>query len=117
MSGLSGRDEDISAFTPTSLGQNTAGTWVRYFDGSDVSLGSSSSEDIYALAVDATGEIYLSTQGDFSVAGVSGHDEDVFVFTPFSLGSSTAGTFATTLFLDGSAYGLSSNDIYGIDLR
>ncbi len=92
-------------------------TWALYFDGSDVSLGSRSSEDIYALAVDATGEIYLSTQGDFSVAGVSGADEDVFVFTPSSLGSSTAGTFAATLFSDGSAHGLSGNDVYGIDLR
>ncbi len=115
--GLSGKDEDISTFTPTSLGPNTAGTWVRYFDGSDVGLGSSSSEDIYALALDATGKIYLSSKGDFSVSGVSGRDEDVFVFTPSSLGSTTRGTFATTLFFDGSAYGLSSNDIYGIDLR
>ena len=115
--GLSGKDEDISVFTPTSLGPTTAGTWARYFDGSDVSLGSSSDEDIYALAVDATGKIYLSTKGNFSVSGLSGHDEDVFVFTPSSLGSSTAGTFDSTLFFDGSAYGLSSNDIYGIDLR
>ncbi len=107
----------IIAFTPTSLGPNTSGSFERYFDGSDVSLGSSSDEDIYALALDATGKIYLSTKGNFSVSGVSGHDEDVFVFTPSSLGSSTAGTFAPTLFFDGSAYGLSSNDIYGIDLR
>jgi len=114
--GLSGKDEDISVFTPTSLGQNTAGTWVRYFDGSDVGLGSSSDEDIYALAVDATGKIYLSTRGNFSVSGLSGADEDVFAFTPSSLGSSTAGTFDSTLFFDGSAYGV-SGDIYGIDLR
>ena len=92
-------------------------TWALYFDGSDVSLGSSSDEDIYALAIDPTGKIYLSTKGNFSVSGVSGADEDVFVFTPSSLGSSTAGAFAATLFSDGSAYGLSGNDVYGIDLR
>ena len=115
VSGLSGKDEDISAFTPTSLGPNTSGSFQPYFDGSDVSLGSSSDEDIYALAVDTTGEIYLSTRGNFSVSGLSGADEDVFVFTPSSLGSSTSGTFAGTLFFNGSAYGV-SGDIYGIDL-
>ena len=115
VSGLSGKDEDISAFTPTELGPNTSGSFELYFDGSDVSLGSSSDEDIYALAVDTTGEIYLSTRGNFSVSGLSGADEDVFVFTPSSLGSSTSGTFAGTLFFNGSAYGV-SGDVYGIDL-
>jgi len=112
--GLSGKDEDISIFTPTELGRNTAGSFERYFDGSDVSL-SSSSEDIYALALDSTGKIYLSTRSDFSVSGLSGKDEDVFVFTPSSLGSSTSGTYARTLFFNGSAYGV-TGDIYGIDL-
>ena len=115
VSGLSGKDEDISAFTPTSLGTNTAGSFELYFDGGDVGLGGNSGEDIYALAVDATGEIYLSTRGSFSVSGLSGKDEDVFVFTPSSLGSSTSGTYAGTLFFNGSAYGV-SGDVYGIDL-
>ncbi len=63
------------------------------------------------------GESQFLTMGQDVNTGVSGRDEDVFVFTPSSLGSSTAGTFAATLFFDGSAYGLSGNDIYGIDLR
>jgi hypothetical protein len=68
------------------------------------------------VAVDASGKIYLSTTGSFSVPGLSGADEDVFVFTPTSLGSTTAGTFGPGLFFDGSLYGLSSNDIRGISL-
>jgi PKD repeat protein len=113
--GLSGRDEDLFTFTPASLGSSTAGTFALYFDGSDVGL-SNSDEDIFAVTTDASGRIFLSTKGNFSVSGISGADEDVFVFIPSSLGSSTSGTFDPVLFFDGSAFGLSDNDIYGIDL-
>jgi hypothetical protein len=81
-----------------------------------VGLSSSSSEDVDGVAVDGAGQIHLSTTGSFSVSGVSGADEDVFVFTPTSLGATTAGTFSPTLFFDGSLHGLSGNDIYAIDL-
>ncbi len=111
----SGRDEDLLAFTPTSLGDNTAGSFAMYFDGSDVGLSSSSDEDVDAVAVDAAGKIYLSTVGSFSVTGRSGADEDVFVFTPTSLGGTTAGTYSSTLFFDGSVYGV-TGDIFAIDL-
>ena len=57
-----------------------------YFDGSDVGL-SNSNENIDAAAVDAAGRIYLSTTGNFAAAGVSGADEDVFVFNPTTLGA------------------------------
>jgi len=115
VTGVSGQDEDLIAFTPTSLGDNTAGTWAMYFDGSDVGLSTSSDEDVDAVAVDASGKIYLSTIGNFSVTGRSGADEDVFVFTPTSLGGTTAGTYSSTLFFDGSVYGV-TGDIFGIDL-
>ena len=115
VSGLSGRDEDIAAFTPSSLGPNTSGSWSLYFDGSDVGL-TSSSEDINALAVGSGGDIHLSTTGSFSVSGVSGQDEDAFVFSPTSLGSSTSGTYGSTLTIDGSVHGASGNDLYGFDI-
>jgi hypothetical protein len=111
----SGADEDLLEFTPTSLGTSTAGSWTLYFDGSDVGL-SSSSEDVDAVAVDGSGKIHLSTTGAFAVSGVSGADEDVFVFTPTSLGSTTQGTFAPALFFDASNHGLGGNDVYAIDL-
>ena len=113
--GVSGADEDVIEFTVGSLGAATTGTWSLYFDGSDVAL-NDSSEDIDGLALDGAGQIYLSTTGSFSVPGLSGADEDVFVFTPTSLGTATAGSFGPGLFFDGSAFGLGSNDIFAIEL-
>jgi hypothetical protein len=109
VTGVTGEDEDAVAFTP---GPNT---WAMYFDGTDVGL-SSSSEDVDGIALDANGKIYLSTTGNFSVAGVAGADEDVFVFTPSQLGDTTVGTYSPTLYFDGSLHGLSANDVFAIDL-
>jgi hypothetical protein len=114
--GLAANDEDILAFTPTSLGQNTSGTWEMYFDGSDVDLNTNSGEDIDALAVDVNGDIYLSTRSVFEVPGLTGDNEDVFICRPISLGENTACTYLTPLFFDGSLWGLASNDINGIFL-
>jgi calcineurin-like phosphoesterase family protein len=113
--GVTGTDEDVLAFTPTSLGNVTSGTWAMYFDGSDVGLADSNNEDIDALDV-ANGNIYLSTLGDFAVTGVSGADEDVFVCAPTSLGSITACNYLPALYFDGSMWGLSSNDVDAIHL-
>jgi len=115
VTGASGQDEDIFEFTPTLLGPTTTGTWSMYFDGSDVAL-NGDGEDIDGLAIGPSGDLYLSTTGSFNVPGVSGADEDVFVFTPTRLGQTTAGTFATPVFFDGSVFGLGSNDITAIDL-
>ena len=103
------------AFTPTSLGDVTSGTWAIYFDGSDVGLADSSNEDIDALDV-VGGQVYLSTLGDFSVAGVSGADEDVFVCVPTSLGTITICNYSSALYFDGSTWGLSNNDVDAINL-
>jgi hypothetical protein len=110
-----GRDEDLLAFSPTSLGDVTAGSFAFYFDGGDVGLGDIG-EDVDAAAVHASGKIYLSTAGLFAVTGVSGDDEDVFVFTPSSTGSNTTGSYASTLYFDGSSFGLVTNDVLAIDL-
>ena len=112
---VSARDEDLLAFTPISLGDVTAGTFELYFDGSDVGLGDAG-EEVDAAAVGLDGRIYLSALDVFSVPGVSGGDEDVFVFTPTSLGSTTSGTYSSTLFFDGSSFGLDANDVFAIDL-
>ena len=114
--GVGAADEDLVRFVPASLGTATAGTWSRYFDGSDVGLSTNDGEDLDAAAVDANGRLHLSTLGAFSVPGVAGADEDVFVFTPTSLGNATAGTYSTTLFFDGSPFGLGANDVNAIDL-
>ncbi len=111
--GASGADEDIFEFTGTT-GPSTTGSFSIYFDGSDVGLSTSSSEDVDALGIDSTGNLYLSTTGSFSVSGASGADEDVFVFTRTSLGSFTSGSFDT--FFDGSLHGLGDNDVNAIDV-
>jgi hypothetical protein len=115
VTGAGGEDEDLVEFTPTSLGPSTAGTFSLYFDGSDVEL-TASGEDVDAVAVDALGRLYLSTYNNFSVPGISGQDDDVFVFTPSTLGTTTAGTFSATPYFDGAAFGLAASDVFAIDL-
>lgn len=116
VSGLSGlQDEDLIAFTPTSLGSVTSGTWSYYFDGSDVGLATNNNEDVDAACVASTGEILLSTLGSFSVTGASGDDEDVFEFTPTGLGTNTSGSFA--LLLDLSALGIATSaDVNAVEI-
>ncbi len=107
VTGLSSlKDEDLIAFTATSLGDVTAGTWSMYFDGGDVGLAESSDEDVDGVSIRADGKILLSTTGVFAVSGLTGADEDVFVFTPVSLGPVTAGPFAS--FFIGIAAGVPS---------
>src|SRR5262249_8472275 len=113
-------DVDLLAFTPTSLGANTAGSWELYFDGSDVGLADSTSEDVDGLIVrpgavpGAMPTLYFSTLGKFTVPGLSGSDEDVFSFEPSSLGPDTAGSYGPGLALDGSLYGLAAFGLDGI---
>jgi bacillopeptidase F len=108
-------DEDLIAFTPTSLGETTSGTWELYFDGSDVGL-STTDEDVDAAAVGGDGRIYLSTLGNFAVSGLSGEDEDVFVCTPTALGATTACS-GFSLFFDGTTKGLTGDDVDAIDVQ
>lgn len=107
--GVAGDEEDLIEFAPDSLGANTSGTWSMYFDGSD--LTGFADEDVYGVSVYPNGDIYLSTSGSFSVSGLSGKDEDVFAFSPTSLGSNTSGTFIAPVYFDGSQYGLDSQDV------
>ncbi|MBK8902097.1 MAG: proprotein convertase P-domain-containing protein [Anaerolineaceae bacterium] len=103
VTGASGADEDMVAFTPTSLGSTTSGTWAIYFDGSDVALNTSSSEDINGTWIAPNGDIYLSTLGAFSVTGASGDGADIFRCVPGSIGSTTSCTYS--MYWDGSANG------------
>ena len=111
-----GQDKDLAAFTPTSLGSTTAGSWALYFDGSDVGL-TTDAEDVDALDIREGGgnpTLFMSTIGNFSVTGSSGANEDVVAFKPTSVGSTTAGTYGPGLAFDGSLYGLAAFDLDGI---
>ncbi|RPI87327.1 MAG: hypothetical protein EHM41_05345 [Chloroflexi bacterium] len=114
--GFSGKDEDLAALSPTSLGDNTSGSWEIYFDGSDVDLATNSGEDIDGLSIDTSGNLYFSTRNVFSVSGVSGDNEDVFICQPTSLGNTTACSYLPALYFDGSQWGLAGNDIDGVDI-
>jgi hypothetical protein len=106
-------DSDIVKFTPTSTGDFTSGKFEMYFDGSDVGL-TTDSEEIDAIAIDRDGNLVVSTKGSFTVAGVSGLDEDLIKFKATSLGDKTVGTW--TMLMDGSDVGLTATteDVDGV---
>ncbi|MCC6606866.1 MAG: CSLREA domain-containing protein [Anaerolineae bacterium] len=103
--GINVDNSDILRFEPTSLGEETAGTWSLYFDGSDVDL-KMPLEAIQALTVLADGRIVISTEGPVKVGSINGKSRDLVVFTPTSLGENTAGSWE--LYFDGSDVGLLS---------
>ncbi|NEQ52969.1 MAG: hypothetical protein F6K11_22985, partial [Leptolyngbya sp. SIO3F4] len=106
------RDEDILRLTPTTTGDDTKGSWSMYLDGSNVGL-KAYSENIDALSLNDSGDLFLSTHGDFDVTTVAGANEDILVYTP---SSSTTGTYSSELLFEGAQFGLSSNDISAIDI-
>jgi len=114
--GLTATDEDLIAFTPTSLGDVTSGSWTLYFDGSDVGLADTSGEDLDGVDVLGNGDIFLSVLTDFSVAGLSGLNEDVFICSPLTLGDATSCFYAPSLYFDGSLWGLDTNDVDGVHI-
>lgn len=112
---ISGNDEDLLAFRPTRLGATTRGTWSLYFDGSDVGLNQSPSEQINEVWMDpVTDQMYLTTVGAFSVPGVSGKGSDIFICTPSSLGRKTTCSFSS--FWIGALHGFAGEIIDGLEL-
>ncbi|MCP4944176.1 MAG: hypothetical protein GY924_19650, partial [Planctomycetaceae bacterium] len=114
--GVSGKDTDLFAFSPTGLGVNTNGTWSMYFDGSDVGLSNHSDEEIRGTWVDsASGEVYLATRGAFNVSGVSGDSADIFICNPSSLEASTSCVFSS--YWDGSENDYAGEHIDGFAIK
>ncbi|MCB8966900.1 MAG: proprotein convertase P-domain-containing protein [Ardenticatenaceae bacterium] len=114
VTGASGGDEDILIFTASSFGSTTSGSWALYFDGSDVGLNDSTSEDIYGVSIDTNGDLYLTTAGTFSVTGVSGDGADIFICVPGSLGSTTSCTFS--MYWDGSVNGFGGEIMDAVEI-
>jgi len=111
-SGTTLDDSDIVRFIPTSLGSTTAGSFVFYFDGSDVGL-TTDNEDIDAIALTSGGQLVISTVGAVSATGASGADTDLLLFNATSLGSVTSGSFS--IHFDGSDVSLSDNGNEDVD--
>ena len=106
------RASDIVRFIPTSIGEDTQGSFEWYFDGSDVGLGST--EGIDAIGFTADGDLLVSFISNFSVPGIRGTSKDLLVFSADSLGSSTAGSWE--LYFDGSDVLLDEDleNVYGV---
>lgn len=96
-------DEDLIRFDPTSLGSSTSGSWSIYLDGSDVGL-TASSEDIKGLGRTSDGSLHFTALRNWSVAGASGDEFDVFTCANPTTGTASSCTFS--IFFDGSAEGL-----------
>ncbi len=98
------KDEDLLLFAPTSLGETTAGDWLLFLDGSAEGL-EHPNEDIWGTWFGGDAGIFLTTRGDFSVAGLDGDGADIFscVGEPCSYRS----------ILDGSEMGLAGERLDG----
>ncbi|MBK8901813.1 MAG: CSLREA domain-containing protein [Anaerolineaceae bacterium] len=103
--GINVDNSDILRFEPASLGEDTAGTWSLYFEGSDVDL-KTPQEAIRALTVLGDGRIVIGTKGPVKVGSINAKSRDLVVFTPTSLGENTTGSW--DLYFDGSDVGLLS---------
>ena len=112
VSGVSGEDEDLIAFTASSFGQTTSGTWSLYFDGSDVGI---ASEDIAGVWVDPDDNlVYLTVASAFSVPGAGGDGATVFICSPSMLGTTTSCTFS--MYWDGSSFDFAGETVDGITI-
>lgn len=104
---------DIVRFTPTSLGEETAGTFSWVLDGSDVGL-EAGGEIIDAIGRAPDGRLVISTFTGYALPGLSGSDSDLLIFTATALGESTSGSWA--LYFDGSDVGMTNGleDIWSV---
>jgi len=96
---LRAADEDVLAFTPTTTGENTAGSWSVYFDGSAAVVGLAV-EDVTGFYDDpASNAIYVTLGAAFNLGGLAGDGDDVVKLTP------AGGGYTPTLAWDGDGAG------------
>lgn len=102
---LRGRDEDVAAFTPTSLGSETAGSWRIYQSGEQ--LGWINDEDVQALWVDPTNsELYTTTDSHtFTVVGANGIRTEALVYAPGNLSTNVQASTTSLSSANSSAVG------------
>lgn len=108
-------DSDIVKFIPTTLGEDTAGTFEWFFDGSDVGL-CKSGEDVDAFGFTGDGRLVVSTNASFTVPKTGGGhflgtDDDLIVFNATAFGSDTQGDWE--MYFDGSDVWDHTEDIWG----
>jgi hypothetical protein len=106
-------DEDIVLYD--------AGTWSLYFDGNEVGLGDSDSEDIDAFEILPGGDILISAVGNFNpdpdFANGNQADEDLIRCEPTVDPDGVITTCVWSFYFDGSDVGLNnggSEDVIGV---
>ncbi len=78
---ITGRDEDVLVFDPTTLGANTTGSFAVYLDGSDIP--GMVKEDITGLYYNPlNGDLHVTILGTFNVGGVAGDSNDIIILRP-----------------------------------
>ncbi len=83
---ITGQDEDILLFDPTTLGANTTGAFEMYLEGSDVP--GLKKEDVSGIYYNPlNGDLHLSMPGTFNVGGVAGDANDIIILRPNGGGS------------------------------
>jgi hypothetical protein len=93
VSGLRGRDEDLLVFNGQGPDSPATTYWSTFLNGSDVDL-RFFTEDIWGTWIDdATGEIFMTTLGMYSVDGLYGSGSDVIVCAPQLLGPDSSCEF------------------------
>lgn len=100
---LRGKDEDLFVLKDGEFGEESSGTWAMYFDGSTVEL-TRGNEDIDGAWINpATGNLYLTTKGDFKavspVNNIEGDGNDIFIALPSTLNGTAVYAFQS--FFDG----------------
>lgn len=105
--------QDIVRFTPVALGQNTAGSFSFFLDGSDVGL-LTSSEAINGISFTPAGRLVITTLGNATIPGPGGQSfttggNAMLLFQANTLGTGTSGYWE--LYLDGNTFGLAGNRI------
>ena len=98
-------DADILEFTPTALGETTAGSFAYYFDASDVGM-DKLGEDVDGVDLLADGKLRFGVKGALDARSTTGFDQDLFRFNGTSLGETTKGTFTQNF--DGSRFSLTT---------
>lgn len=101
------KDEDLLRCVDGSFGETTScSSWEVYFDGSDIGLNNSGTEEINGVSLSATGDLLFTTLANFNGNGVlTGEGSDIAIcHQPVSGLKSSCSSMS--LLLDGSANGL-----------
>ena len=78
---ITGQDEDILVFNPTTLGANTTGSFEMYLEGSDVP--GLKKEDLTGIYYNPlNGDLHITILGTFNVGGVVGDSSDIIILRP-----------------------------------